>query len=205
MPSETGSDRHTDHKRHPPPAGQLIQIPESGQNIIFLITASIFCNSKKVFQIFFCRLQLYHRNHRLRSSPQKLSTAFRTSGSHTCNKCSMPVCILRGYQFLRIFQMQSRIDSFFGILCSILKAIRRIPVLNCLIPDPRNSCCPVKITEYRIGIINPRIQETNHNPLAHKLQRRIILQCNNSGCIQRLHIQKCITLGDRTVPVLPQG
>ena len=183
MPSETGSDRHTDHKRHLPSAGQFIQIPKSGQDIIFLITVCIFCNLKKFFQIFFCRLQLYHRNHRLRGSPKKLSTAFCTSGSHTCNKCSMPICIFRRDQFLRAFRMQSRIDSFFGILCSIQKALRRIPILNCLIPDPRNSCCPVKITEYRMSIIDPRIQETDHNPLSHKLQRRIILQRNNSGCI----------------------
>ena len=123
----------------------------------YMITVCIFCNSKKFFQIFFCRLQLYHRDHRLRGSPKKLSTAFCTSGSHTCNKCSMSVCIHTRYYLKRILRSKCCIDHFFRIFRSIIKPLWCSSRLNRLIPDSHNPCRPVQIAKHTILIIYPGI------------------------------------------------
>ena len=173
--SHVASQCNADHKRHIPLPCQPVQIADCHHDIILLIRRNRIRDKIKFPQISFCLFQFYDCDLGKRRRPDKIIFHILASTCHPGHKGSMSIGIHGRNGFQRIFCPECGIDLLCLILGTICDPLRLCSIPDRLIPDAVNPCCPIRILKYRISVIDPGIDKSDHHALPFQCECRLLL------------------------------
>ena len=96
----------------------------------------------------------------------------------------MSVGIGRGYEKRRFFRLQRPVDLCSGILCTVQKAFRRLPVLNRLIPQRHDTAAAVFPAEHVQFVADTRVDKSQNHTGPLQRQRRILHP--DAACLRQI-------------------